>query len=133
MAISSTHRGAGDTSARGIISGTISNGATWWEDVEITEDGTVITSADSWVWHLTVREDYETAPILTLTTADGTLTISQGSTSTTLQIRVAYTVLSDIIGDYIVDIASIDTSTNPDKVVHWAHGIVTFRNEPVWA
>lgn len=127
-------RTAGQTGARGIISGVISNGATWWEDVEITEDGTVITDADDWVWRMTFREtNDDSAAVLTLTTADGTLTISQGADATTLQIRVAYTALSDMEGDYICDLASLDTSTTPDKVVHWAHGIVTFRDEPVWA
>lgn len=132
MAISTTVRGAGQTGARGILSGVIPNGATWWENVEITEDGTVVASADTWVWRMTIREDYDDSPVLTLTTADGTLTISQGSSSTTLQIRVAHTSLSDINGDYIVDLASMDTSTTPDRVIHWAHGIVTFRYEPVW-
>ncbi len=122
------------TGARGLISGVISNGATWWEDVEITEDGTVITSADTWVWRMTFREtDRDDATVLVLSTTDGTLTISQGADATTLQIRVAYTALSALEGDYICDLASLDTSTTPDKVVHWANGVVSFRNEPVWS
>lgn len=123
----------GQTGARGIISGTVSNGATWWEDIEITENGTVVTDADDWVWRLTIRESYDDAIALTLTTADGTLTISQGASATTLQIRVAYTALSALDGDYIADLASLDTSTTPDRVIHWGHGLVTFRNEPVWS
>ena len=131
---STTSRQPGQTGARGMISGVISNGATWWEDVELTEDGTVITSADTWVWRMTFRESgNEDSTVLTLTTADSTLTISQGADATTLQIRVAYTALSAMEGDYICDLASLDTSTTPDKVVHWASGVVTFRNEPIWA
>lgn len=113
--------------------GTVSNGATWWEDLTLRLDGTVIASADTWVWRMTFRDENNDSNDLTLTTADGTLTISQGATSTTLQIRVAYTALSALEGDYICDLSSLDTSTTPDKVVHWAHGTVTFRNEPIWS
>lgn len=131
---STTSRQVGQTGARGLISGVISNGATWWEDVSITEDGTVIADADTWTWRMTFREaNDEDSVVLTLSTTDGTLTISQGADATTLQIRVAYTALSDLEGDYVCDLASLDTSTNPDKLVHWAHGIVTFRNEPIWS
>lgn len=138
MAISSTRRGAGETGARGIISGSISNGVTWSEDIEITEDGTAISGTPaSWGWYLMVREDYETAPILSLTTTAGTLVVTQGTDSTTLSIRVARASLTQIIGNYIVDIASVDTSdTSPDSAgesVHWAHGLVEFRNEPVFS
>lgn len=128
-----TSRQVGQTGARGLISGTISNGATIWEDVEITEDGTVIANADTWEWRMTFRETDDDAPALTLSTTDGTLTIAQGATATTLQIRVVYTALSAIEGDYICDLASLDTTTTPDKLVHWGHGMVTFRDEPVWS
>ena len=114
--------------------GSVSNGATWWEDLTLRQDGTVITNADDWVWRMTFRESAsDDAATLTLTTADSTLTISQGATSTTLQIRVAYTALSALEGDYICDLSSLDTTTTPDKVTHWCHGVVTFRDDPVWA
>lgn len=129
-----TSRQPGQTGAKGLISGVISNGATWWEDLEITEDGTVITSADTWTWRMTFREcDTDDSIVLTLSTTDGTLTVSQGADATTIQIRVVYTALSALEGDYICDLSSLDTSTTPDKLVHWAHGIVTFRNEPIWS
>jgi hypothetical protein len=132
--VTSTSRQPGQTGARGIISGVISSGATWWEDLELTEDGTVITSADTWTWRMTFRESgNEDSIALTLSTTDGTLTISQGADATTIQIRVVYTALSAMEGDYICDLASLDTSTTPDKLVHWAHGVVTFRNEPIWS
>jgi hypothetical protein len=42
--------------------------------------------------------------------------------------------LSGLEGDYIVDLKSLDTSdTTADSAgrsVHWAHGVVTVRNEP---
>lgn len=114
--------------------GSVSNGATWWEDVTLRLDGTVITDADTWDWQMTFREsEVDDATSLVLSTDDSTLTISQGASSTTLQIRVAYTSLSALDGDYICDLSSLDISTTPDKLVHWAHGTVTFRNEPAWS
>lgn len=118
--------------AYGIIFGTISNGATWWEDVELTENDTVITNADTWTWRMTFRKTYDDTIDLTLSTTDGTLTISQGASATTLQIRVVYTALTNLEGDYICDLSSLDTSTTPDRLRHWAHGVVSFRNEPIW-
>lgn len=131
--MSITSRQVGQTGAKGLISGMVSNGATWWQDLSITEDGTVITDADDWVWRMTFRKKVGDDPDLTLTTADGTLTVSQGASATTIQIRVVYTALADLDGDYICDLASLDTSTTPDKLVHWAHGTVTFLDEPVWS
>lgn len=130
MSHGKTQRGAGVTGARGIISGSISNGASWHEDLEISENGTQITDAELLEWRFTFRHDYQDAPILTLTTTDNTLTIDQSDDDvTTIQIRVPYTSLSDMEGDYIADLASKD---DDDRVIHWCHGQVTFRNEPIW-
>lgn len=128
-----TSRQVSQTGARGLITGVVSNGATWWEDLAITEDGAVVTDADDWTWRMTFRETDDDAPVLTLTTADGTLTVVQEAANTKLEIRVVYTALSALEGDYICDLASLDTSTTPDRVIHWAHGMVTFRDEPVWS
>lgn len=134
MAIGTTSR-SGGTGARALLSGYISNGVTWYEDVAMTEDGTAISgSPASWTWTMTFRESTEDdSAVLTLTTADD-LTISQGATETTLQIRVAAATLTDLEGDYIVDLKSLNTSdTTADSAgrsVHWAHGTVTVRNEP---
>ncbi len=127
---------SGETGARAIISGTVSNGATWYEDVAMTEDGTAIAgSPASWTWTMTFRESLEDdSARLTLTTAtSGGLTISQGSTETTLQIRVPKASLEGLAGDYFVDLKSLDTDTTYDsagRTIHWAHGLVTVRNEP---
>lgn len=119
------------TGAKGIIKGTISNGATLRESVEITENGTFIPDADTFEWRVIFRKDGTTA--LTLSTTDGTVTITQGASSTMLDMVAAYTSLSALCGDYTCDIASLDTSTDPDDLVHWAHGVVTFIDEPIWA
>lgn len=119
------------TGAKGIISGTVSNGATWRETLEIAENGTFITGAPTFVWRMIFSKDG--TPELTLSTADGTLTVTNGSDSTSIAIVVAYTSLSALEGDYDCNIASLDTSTNPDDLVHWANGVVTFRDEPLWS
>lgn len=127
---------SGDTGARAILQGTISNGVTWREDVAMTEDGVAIGGTPaSWTWSMRFRccEENDSTEF-TLTTGGGGLTISQGSDATTLQIRVARATVSNRVGDYIVDIKSIDTSDTTDDPegysVHWAHGMVTVRNEP---
>lgn len=135
MATGITRRG--DTGAHAILSGTISNGVTWYEDILMTEDGTAISGTpQNWTWTMTFRESFDSdSAALTLTTASGDgLTISQGSTSTTLQIRVAKADLSALDGDYVVDLKSLNTSDttydSAGRSRHWAHGVVTVRNEP---
>lgn len=128
-------RSAGDTGARGKISGTISNGATWYEDVAITEDGAAVANADDWTWTLTLRERADdTTAKFTITTGSG-LAISQGVDATVLQIRVARSLLMDLDGDYVCDIKSVDladtTYDSAGRSIHWANGIVTVRNEPI--
>ena len=129
-----TSRGAGDTGARALLSGTVSNGATWYEDISMTEDGTAIANTpEGWEWRMMFREasqGYDAAPALTLSTTDSTLAISQGTDSTVLQIRVDATSLSAMEGDYICDLASQDTN---DRIIHWGHGLITFRHEPIWS
>lgn len=138
MTISTGTRGSLQTAARGIVTGTIAGNASWYEDVEITEDGTAVAgSPTTWEWRLTLRKDATdtSSPILTLTTVDAagpsgidTLTIVQGTSSTILQIRVPFTSPQGIdAGDYFIDIASQDTSA---RVIAWAHGLVTVTDEP---
>jgi hypothetical protein len=135
MAVGTTSRSS-ETGARALLSGSISNGVTWYEDVAMTEDGTAISgSPASWTWTMTFRENLEDdSAALTLTTASGGgLTISQGADATTLQIRVAKATISPLEGDYFVDLKSLDTDTTYDSAgrsIHWAHGVVTVRNEP---
>lgn len=136
MAVGTTSR-SGETGAHAILSGTISNGASWYEDVAMTEDGAAISgSPASWTWTMTFRESTEDdSAVLTLTTAaSGGLTVTQGATETTLAIRVSKASISALEGDYIVDLKSLDTSDttydSAGRSRHWAHGLVTVRNEP---
>ena len=116
--------------ARGTVAGIVSNGATWVEDIQIAENGAPITSADTMTWQFNFRQNDQTlSAALSLSTATGTLTIVQGTTETTVQIRVASSLLTNIEGDYIADLASRAVD---GTVTHWLHGIVTFIKEPVW-
>src|SRR5437879_5460291 len=101
MAASLTRSPGLATGARGIISGSVSNGATWEQDVQITEDGTALTGTPTgWEWRLTVRQSYDQSPVLTLSTATGELTIVQGADYTTLQIRDSD--IRSLDGDYLM-------------------------------
>lgn len=123
-----------DTAARGIISGEISNGATWVEDLEITLDGTAIAGTPaSWTWTLTLRDSCG-ATVLTLSTSASTLSISQGTESTVLQIRCPQSSLANLADNYDINIRSQDPSDTTvesgGKIVHWGHGSVVMLNEP---
>lgn len=125
----------GPTGARNLISGTISNGATWVEDVQITEDGTVVTDANTFDWTLTLRESEEdSSAVLTLTT-DDYLSITQSADYTLLSIRLPKASLTALDGNYIIDIKSVDTTDTADDSeglsIHWGHGLVTVLNEPI--
>ena len=121
----------GQTGAIGTLSGSIGNAATWWDDITFRDPatGSVVTSADTWTWTLTLTYPGDDNPTLTKTTDDD-LTISQGTSSTTLQIRVSEDDLSALDGDMRCDIYSLDTSQTPDRTRHWFSGTVTVRNEP---
>lgn len=125
-------------SARGKISGSIAGNANWHEDLTITEDGTAISgSPTGWEWRLVLRDGPtdNSSAVLTLTTIDNagpsgvdTLTISQGASATTVQIRVPYTTIQGIdAGDYYATLGSKDTDS---RVIAWAAGIVTITDEP---
>lgn len=126
----------GNTAAKGIISGEISNGTTWVEDIEITEDGTAIAGTPaSWTWTLTLRCPTSQTADLTLTTTEGTLTVTQGTESTTLSIGCPQASLDALCGDYLIDIKSVDTSDITVDTAglskHWGHGSVTVLDEPI--
>lgn len=126
----STNRHPLGSSANTIVSGFISTGASWIEDVEMSEDGAAITDADDFTWQFNFRKEYaNTSADLALSTTAGTLTIVQGSESTTLQIRVDPEDLSNLDGDYLADLVYEDGDGNR---IHQAHGTVTFVYEPIW-
>src|SRR5262245_48216097 len=115
-------RGSGlPSAANTTVSGVVSTGASWIEDVEMSVDGAAITDADTFTWQFNFRKCYgNTSADLSLSTTGGTLTISQGSDSTTLQIRVSPDTMSSLCGDYLADLVYEDGDGNR---IHQAHGI----------
>src|SRR5262245_24257504 len=91
------------TAARATLRREVSNGASWVEDFDITEDGAAVTDADTWAWEMTFYKCPGGSVDLTLSTSAGTLTVVQGSSATTMQVR-AYTGLTNLCGDYLCDL-----------------------------
>lgn len=124
-------RGSGPTGAQNTVSGAISNGVTWYEDVLLTDEtGAQLTGVDSDTWQFQFRKDRCNASAdLTLSTADGTLTINEGDSATILEIRVPQPSLSGLCGDYFADLVS--KAESDGRLIHRAHGIITFVYEPI--
>lgn len=121
-------RGAGNHAADNTVSGVISAGATWSETATIKDqNGDDVTGLTGHSFQFQFRRCSDDSPDLTLSTAEGTLSISESEGVTTLTINVPQASLSSMCGDYIADLASKTGST----ITHRAHGIVTFRNDPV--
>lgn len=119
------------TAARFIVSGFVSTDASWIEEYNFQVDGGVIDAdADIWEWQFNFRAAVsDDSPALSLSTTAGTITVTNGADSTTVAINVPPDDLSDLEGDYIADMAY---ETAAGVRVHWAHGIISFRNEPIW-
>ncbi len=114
------------------LSGVVPTGATWFEEYNFQVDGGVIDAdADIWTWKFNFRKpDSENALDLSLSTTDGTLTVTNGADATTLLIFVPSDDLSNLEGDYLAELV-VETTTVVIRAL-WAEGIVTFRNGPVW-
>lgn len=125
-----TTQGEAGTGAQFRLSGTVSTGATWSESCSFAVNGAEITNADDFIWQFNFRRCYGEVVDLSLSTTDATLTITQGGTATEIGIDASYSILSTLNGDYIADLVY---QTVAGDRVHLAHGIVTFRNEPIWS
>jgi hypothetical protein len=121
------------TGAANTVSGVVSTGSTWYEDIELVQDDAPMTGVDGYVWVMTFRADRDDAAFLTLSTTAGTLTILEDTSVTLLKIRCASTRLTDMVGDYFCDIRATDADTTIDgesRIIHYAHGVVSFISEP---
>jgi hypothetical protein len=121
--------GGGSDGALFSLSGVVAINATWSEDIYFTEAGTPmeLTGLD---FKLTLRSAQDSnSATYTLSIDAGTLSIEDDSDgySRILRISVAPGVLS-CVGDFIADLASED---GDEAVTHWAHGVITLRNNPV--
>ena len=117
--------------AHNTVSGVVSNGVTWVETVILTDqDGNQLTGVASDTWQFQFRcNEHNKATDLTLSTTDGTLTINEGDTQTTLNINVPQGTISGMCGDYVADLVS--KAASDGTLTHRAHGLVTFRDSPV--
>lgn len=124
-------RGAGQHAADNHVTGTISNGATWYETFQVKDqngdDVTGLTS-DTFQFQFRCSEDDDNAE-LTLSTADGTLSVAEAGGVTTITINVPQATISDMDGDYVADLVS--KASSDSRLTHRAHGIVSFRNDPI--
>lgn len=113
------------------VSGVIANNATWSEDIYFTEEGSAMDISEL-DWKMTFRRDGDcTAAEFTLSTDAATLSIQEDTDAGVdriLRINVAAGTLSAYSGDYVCDLASRDVD---DKVTLWAHGVISFRPNPV--
>lgn len=113
------------TGAKGLITGTISNGATWRESFEISENNAELADADTSVWKLVFKDCDSGSPVLTLTSG-AEITVTQNGTETIFAINTLGVSLKELVGDYHADFAcqAVDGT-----VTHWGSGIVTFIDE----
>lgn len=108
--------------AKGIVSGTVTSGATWIEQFELDQNGAQITGADTSTWKFVFKDCNNGTPCLTLTSGSEIM-VTQNVTSTIFSINVA---VSNMCGDYQADFAQKNAS---GQIIHWASGVVTFVQE----
>jgi len=127
--MTATRQGAGDTGARGIIAGFVSNGETLHEDIEVTENGTVIAGADDWEWQFNLYEFDSDVLVLSLSTT-GDSTVTNTVDATVIGLRASFSVMAAIpAGDYEAFLGSVD---DVDRRILWARGTITIREEVFW-
>lgn len=107
-------RNASPNPADNTVIGTIDIGETWKDDVALTVDGEPLTDVDDHVWTLRLYREPGAAADLELSTTAGTLTITEGGSSTLLGIRCASSRLSSLCGTYKVDVWSQDPGETID-------------------
>lgn len=112
-----------NTGAKGIVSGTVSNGATWIESFELSQNDLQISGADTSTWKFVFKRCDGGSADLTLTSGTE-ITVTQNVTSTIFAISAGP--FPTIIGDYQADFAQ---KTVAGVITHWLSGTITFINE----
>lgn len=128
--MTSLARTAGEHGALFDLSGAVSNNATWDEYIYFREAGVaVVLTGLSFQFQFRNCEG-DTSVALSLSTASGQLVITNDdeAIASILRINVAYSVISGLEGDYVADLVAKDSNS---KLIHYAHGIVSFRQNPV--
>lgn len=127
MVARSSARVSSGHGARNTVNGVISGGATWYENVSIELNG--ITDPDLLTWTMTFQSEEGGNVELTLTSSSGLTVTDNGDDTATMLINVAASSLTSMDGDYVCNLKSTN-SAGDGRVIHWAQGIVTFRNSP---
>jgi hypothetical protein len=128
--MTSLARNGGEAGALFDLAGTVATNATWSEDIYFTEAGAPFDISDL-DWKLTFRRDGEaTSADITLSTAAGTLAVAADDNghARILRIDVGAGALNACEGEYVADLASKDGA---GAVLLWAHGMISFRPNPV--
>lgn len=109
----------------------VSTGATWSEDIYIRE-GAAQSDLTGLSFQLQFRSEPDaTGADLTLSTADGTLSIEDDpDTGVACIVRVTApaATIGGLAGPFVADLVSKDTS---GVLTHWAHGVITFTPSPI--
>jgi hypothetical protein len=121
------------------LSGEVAINATWAEDIYFTQSGQPM-DLTGLAFRMTFRACEQSgrgypssvSPCLTLSTDDGTLSIVDDDDGYARVLRITKAAGTiGIYGDYICDLSSEDAD---DVITPWAHGVVTFRNNPaIWS
>jgi len=110
------------------VSGEIAANATWSSAIYFSAAG-VPTDLTGLSFRMTFRAcDGESNPSLTLSTGDGSLSIGDDDDGNPCVLNILVQPPISLRGDYVCDLASTDAD---GVVTAWAHGVVTFRPNPV--
>lgn len=114
------------TGAKGTVSGSVSNVASWIEQFQISQNDLPIEDADTSTWRFTFGrcEGRSASTSATLTLTSGAeITVQQATTATLFGIEAS--IPTGMCGDYHADL--IETRAD-GLTVHWLHGVVTFNS-----
>lgn len=116
-------------SAHNIISGFVSNGATWSDSFVLRDqNGDDVTGITGHTFQFQFRRnEKETSAVLTLTSGASEVTAGESNGVTTVTITAAQSTIADMSGEYVADLVSKTGST----ITHRGHGVVMFTNAPV--
>jgi hypothetical protein len=129
--MTSLARSYGESGAESVVSGTISIYAKWSEDIYFRDPDGAAMDLTGLAFYFQFRSDASsTSADVTLSTTAGTLSIEadSGAVDSILRISVDGSVFSSYEGDMAADLVAVDGSGDE---VHYAHGVVSFRNNPV--
>lgn len=116
--------------AQNTVNGVASNGSDWVLDVVITDqNGDPLTGVDGDTWQFQIRSDERESSTVKTFSTGSTLTVTEAEGQTTLSIAIPQASISDLCGDYIIDIVS--KATSGGRLTHRAHGQLTVKNAPI--